>query len=126
MVNVAPMPMWQTENDGAAARRTSTKASRRKGRVFISRYSVGFCWAFDKDRWTSPDYLTEWLPRVAKAARVSTSPSRWCARRDQWGGDGEVLYRPKGGHDGRARQPGDPAEAFDAALPHGIMIPVRI
>jgi len=28
-------------------------------------------------------------------------------------GDGEVLYRPKGGHDGRSRHPGDPAEAFE-------------
>ncbi len=35
--------------------------------------------------------------------------------RMQWGGDGEVLYQPKGGHDGRARQPGDPAETFDPA-----------
>jgi len=33
----------------------------------------------------------------------------------QWGGDGEVLYRPKGGHDGRCEQPGDAAEAFDRA-----------
>jgi len=32
-----------------------------------------------------------------------------------WNEDGEVRYRPKGGHDGRARQPGDPAEAFDPA-----------
>jgi len=35
--------------------------------------------------------------------------------RMQWGGDGEVLYRPKGGHDGCARQPGDTAETFDPA-----------
>ena len=35
--------------------------------------------------------------------------------RIRWSGDDEVLYRPKGGHDGRARQPGDPAEAFDPA-----------
>jgi len=32
-----------------------------------------------------------------------------------WSGDGEVLYRPKGGDDGRARQPGDPVETFDPA-----------
>ena len=32
--------------------------------------------------------------------------------RMQWSGDGEVLYRPKGGHDGRARQV---AETFDPA-----------
>jgi ribosomal protein S27E len=35
--------------------------------------------------------------------------------RIRWSGDGEVLYRPKGGHAGRARQPGDPPEAFDPA-----------
>jgi hypothetical protein len=35
--------------------------------------------------------------------------------RMQWGGDGEVLYRRKGGHDGGARQPGDAAETFDPA-----------
>ena len=35
--------------------------------------------------------------------------------RVQWSGNGEVLYRPKGGRDGRARQPGDSAEAFDPA-----------
>jgi len=35
--------------------------------------------------------------------------------RMQWGGDGKVLYRPKGGHDGRNRQLGNVAEAFDPA-----------
>lgn len=35
--------------------------------------------------------------------------------RVQWSGDGEVSYRPKGGHDGRAHQPGDAAEVFDPA-----------
>ena len=35
--------------------------------------------------------------------------------RMQWSGDGEVFYQPKGGHDGRARQPGDPAETFNPA-----------
>jgi len=37
--------------------------------------------------------------------------------RIEWRGDGEVqvLYRPKGGHDGRSRHPGDPAEAFEPA-----------
>jgi len=35
--------------------------------------------------------------------------------RMRWSGDGEVFYQPKGGHDGRARQPGDPAETFDPA-----------
>jgi hypothetical protein len=35
--------------------------------------------------------------------------------RMQWSGDGEVFYQPKGGHDGRARPPGDVAEAFDPA-----------
>jgi hypothetical protein len=35
--------------------------------------------------------------------------------RIEWRGDGEVLYRPKGGHDGRSRHPGNPAEAFEPA-----------
>ena len=35
--------------------------------------------------------------------------------RIRWSGDSEVLYRPKACHDGRARQPGDPAETFDPA-----------
>jgi hypothetical protein len=35
--------------------------------------------------------------------------------RIRWGGDGEVFYQPKGGHDGRAWQPGDVAETFDLA-----------
>jgi hypothetical protein len=33
--------------------------------------------------------------------------------RMQWSEDGEVSYQPKGGHDGRSRQPGDPTETFD-------------
>ncbi len=33
----------------------------------------------------------------------------------QWSGEGEVLYRPEGGHNSRARQLGDQAEAFDPA-----------
>jgi hypothetical protein len=36
--------------------------------------------------------------------------------RIRWGGDGELFYQPKGGHDGRAWQPGDVAETFDPAL----------
>jgi hypothetical protein len=35
--------------------------------------------------------------------------------RIRWSGDGEVFYQSKGGHDGRARQPGNVAEAFDPA-----------
>jgi len=35
--------------------------------------------------------------------------------RIRWGGGGEVFYQPKGGHDGRARQPGDVAENFEPA-----------
>ena len=35
--------------------------------------------------------------------------------RMQWSGDSEVFYQAKGGHDGHARQPGDPAGAFDPA-----------
>ncbi len=33
--------------------------------------------------------------------------------RIRWSGNGEVLYQSKGGHDGRARRPGDVAETFD-------------
>jgi hypothetical protein len=35
--------------------------------------------------------------------------------RVQWGGEGVVRYRAKGGHDGRTLPPGDAAEAFDPA-----------
>ena len=35
--------------------------------------------------------------------------------RVQWGGEGVVHYRAKGGHDGRTLPPGDAAEAFDPA-----------
>jgi hypothetical protein len=35
--------------------------------------------------------------------------------RVQWGGEGVVHYRAKGGHDGRTLPAGDAAEAFDPA-----------
>ena len=35
--------------------------------------------------------------------------------RVQWGGEGVVHYRAKGGHDGRTQPAGDAAEAFDPA-----------
>ncbi len=50
----------------------------------------------------------ERLARYIMRPPISLERIRWC-------GDGEVLYQPKGGHDGRARQPGDPAEVFDPA-----------
>jgi hypothetical protein len=51
---------------------------------------------------------------VERLARYNMRPPI-SLERMQWGGDGEVLYRRKGGHDGGARQPGDAAETFDPA-----------
>ena len=53
-------------------------------------------------------------PAVERLARYIMRPPI-SLERIEWRGDGEVLYRPKGGHDGRSRQPGDPAETFDPA-----------
>jgi len=53
-------------------------------------------------------------PAVERLARYIMRPPI-SLERMQWSGDGEVFYQPKGGHDGRARQPGDPAETFDQA-----------
>jgi len=53
-------------------------------------------------------------PAVERLARYIMRPPI-SLERMQWSGDGEVLYQPKGGHDGRARQPGDVAEVFDPA-----------
>ena len=53
-------------------------------------------------------------PAVERLARYIMRPPI-SLERMRWSGDGEVLYQPKGGHDGRARQPGDVAEAFDPA-----------
>ena len=53
-------------------------------------------------------------PAVERLARYIMRPPI-SLERMQWSGDGEVLYQAKGGHDGRARQPGDAAEAFDPA-----------
>jgi hypothetical protein len=53
-------------------------------------------------------------PAVERLARYIMRPPI-SLERMHWSGDGEVFYQPKGGHDGRARQPGDPPEAFDPA-----------
>jgi hypothetical protein len=53
-------------------------------------------------------------PAVERLARYIMRPPI-SLERMQWGGDGKVLYRPKGGHDGRNRQLGNVAEAFDPA-----------
>ncbi len=53
-------------------------------------------------------------PAVERLARYIMRPPI-SLERIGWSGDGEVFYRPKGGHDGCARPPGDPAEAFDPA-----------
>ena len=53
-------------------------------------------------------------PAVERLARYIMRPPI-SLERILWSGEGEVLYRPKGGHDGRTRQPGDPADAFDPA-----------
>ena len=51
---------------------------------------------------------------VERLARYIMRPPT-SLERIEWRGDGEVLYRPKGGRDGRSRLPGDAAEAFDPA-----------
>jgi hypothetical protein len=53
-------------------------------------------------------------PAVERLARYIMRPPI-SLERIRWSGEGEVFYQPKGGHDGRARQPGDVAEAFDPA-----------
>ena len=53
-------------------------------------------------------------PAVERLARYIMRPPI-SLERIGWSGDGEVFYRPKGGHDGRAPQPGDESEAFDPA-----------
>ncbi len=53
-------------------------------------------------------------PAVERLARYIMRPPI-SLERVQWGGEGVVHYRAKGGHDGRAREPGDVAEAFDPA-----------
>jgi hypothetical protein len=51
---------------------------------------------------------------VERLARYIMRP-QISLERIEWRGDGEVLYRPKGGRDGRSRQPGDQAETFNPA-----------
>ena len=53
-------------------------------------------------------------PAVKRLARYIMRPPI-SIERIAWSGNGDVLYRPKGCHDGRCRQPGDPVEAFDPA-----------
>jgi hypothetical protein len=53
-------------------------------------------------------------PAVERLARYIMRPPI-SLERIRWGGVGEVFYQPKGGHDGRARQPDDESEAFDPA-----------
>ncbi len=53
-------------------------------------------------------------PAMERLARYIMRPPI-SLERMQWSEDGDVFYQPKGGHDGRARQPGDAAEVFDPA-----------
>jgi len=53
-------------------------------------------------------------PAVERLARYIMRPPV-SFERIRWSGEGEVFYQPKGCHDGRARQPADPAETFDPA-----------
>jgi len=53
-------------------------------------------------------------PAVDRRARYIMRPPI-SLERIRWSGEGKVLYRPKGGHDGRARQLGSSAETFDPA-----------
>jgi len=53
-------------------------------------------------------------PAVERLARYIMRPPI-SLERVQWGGEGVVHYRAKGGHDGRTLPAGDVAEAFDPA-----------
>ena len=53
-------------------------------------------------------------PAVERLARYIMRPPI-SLERVQWGGEGVVHYRAKGGHDGRTLPAGDTAEAFDPA-----------
>ncbi len=53
-------------------------------------------------------------PAVERLARYIMRPPI-SLERMQWGGEGVVHYRAKGGHDGRTLPAGDAAEAFDPA-----------
>ena len=53
-------------------------------------------------------------PAVERLARYIMRPPI-SLERVQWGGEGVVHYRAKGGHDGRTLPAGDAAEAFDPA-----------
>ena len=53
-------------------------------------------------------------PGVERLARYIMRPPI-SLERVQWGGEGVVHYRAKGGHDGRTMPAGDIAEAFDPA-----------
>ena len=59
-------------------------------------------------------------PAVERLARYIMRPPI-SLERMHWSGGDEVLYRPKGGHDGRARQP-DEAD-IGAAPPDGRHVP---
>jgi hypothetical protein len=53
-------------------------------------------------------------PAVERLARYIMRPPI-SLERVEWGGEGVVHYRAKGGHDGRTLPAGDAAEAFDPA-----------
>ena len=53
-------------------------------------------------------------PAVERLARYIMRPPI-SLERVEWGGEGVVHYRAKGGHDGRTMPAGDTAEAFDPA-----------
>jgi hypothetical protein len=53
-------------------------------------------------------------PGVERLARYIMRPPI-SLERVQWGGEGVVHYRARGGHDGRTQPAGDAAEAFDPA-----------
>ena len=90
------------------ARRVSSARRVQPGELLLSWRHTGFS-VHNRVRVEPEDQ-----PAVERLARYIMRPPI-SLERMQWGGNGEVFYQPKGGHDGRARQPGDMAEAFEPA-----------
>jgi len=102
-----------------AARRAAATAALLREEVLEE---VGHAqWVFVIPKMLRPYFLHHRVRVEPEDGRAVERLARYIMRppisleRIEWRGDGEVLYRPKGGHDGRSRHPGDPAEAFEPA-----------